>query len=179
MESMNQGPETLFEQAVPVACGNSWESLEETLPGNDRARFCGDCERSVHNLSQMTPEEVDALLKTGKRLCVVLEAPSNNPWQLTASLFRLPMRYAALFLMVMLAAQSLMNQAWAEAAQKQTNEPVAKECSTLMYKPMLPSPDEVCLDEHGKQIKSGEWMSEFYKNLKKNEAKPVKKPKGT
>ena len=59
-----------FLERVEVAapCHADWEKME----GDERARFCQDCKLSVYNLSDMSKEAAESLLKAyeGKRLCV-------------------------------------------------------------------------------------------------------------
>ncbi|MBI3857781.1 MAG: hypothetical protein HY293_19030, partial [Planctomycetes bacterium] len=53
----------------------SWESL----PGNDRIRFCGQCRLNVYNLAILTPREVEAIVrKTKGRLCGRLYVREDN-----------------------------------------------------------------------------------------------------
>jgi hypothetical protein len=51
---------------VSRPCSADWESMA----GNDRMRFCTECEKHVFNLSQMTPREIKSLvLETGGKFC--------------------------------------------------------------------------------------------------------------
>jgi hypothetical protein len=58
-----------FLETIEIAtpCGADWSAMK----GDDRARFCGLCRLNVYNLSGMTREEAEALVreKEGK-LCV-------------------------------------------------------------------------------------------------------------
>jgi len=48
-------------------CPKQWEDME----GNDTKRFCGDCQKHVHNLSAMTRKEIDILEKAAScHMCV-------------------------------------------------------------------------------------------------------------
>lgn len=52
---------------VASPCSADWE----LMIGNDRRRFCGQCELNVYNLSDMTTSEaVDLINRTEGRLCV-------------------------------------------------------------------------------------------------------------
>jgi len=52
---------------VVSSCPKQWEEMEGTV----EKRFCGDCQKHVHNLSAMTRREVDELQKaTACHLCV-------------------------------------------------------------------------------------------------------------
>jgi len=57
--------------AVSIAspCSARWEEMV----GDDRARFCGKCEKNVYNLSALTREEAEAVLRAKEgELCVRL-----------------------------------------------------------------------------------------------------------
>lgn len=48
-------------------CSESWAEMV----GNDKVRFCSHCQKSVHNLSEMTRQEaLDLAFKSNGRLCV-------------------------------------------------------------------------------------------------------------
>jgi len=51
---------------VPMACGMDWEAMSSKAAaagGNDDpARFCGECQKHVHDLSAMTKSEAQTLL---------------------------------------------------------------------------------------------------------------------
>ena len=52
---------------VASPCPTDWDSMY----GDDRKRFCGDCKLNVYNLSGMTREEAEALIMNAEgRLCV-------------------------------------------------------------------------------------------------------------
>ena len=52
---------------VKSPCSSSWDAMI----GNDQVRFCEHCSLRVHNISQLTPKRVRALMaKTHGRLCV-------------------------------------------------------------------------------------------------------------
>lgn len=46
---------------VPSPCTVPWMSMS----GNDRVRFCGQCQKNVYNLSAMTATEAENLLQVG------------------------------------------------------------------------------------------------------------------
>lgn len=53
--------------AVASPCHERWEDMQ----GDDKRRFCGRCEKHVHNLSAMPPDEAEALLtESDLRVCV-------------------------------------------------------------------------------------------------------------
>jgi len=52
---------------IPSPCPRQWEELH----GNSRQRFCGQCQKTVHNLSGMNQQDRAQLLRTtGDRVCV-------------------------------------------------------------------------------------------------------------
>src|SRR5215211_3467705 len=52
---------------IASPCNADWDEMI----GNDRARFCGQCNLNVYNLSSMTREEAELLIgRTEGRLCV-------------------------------------------------------------------------------------------------------------
>lgn len=52
---------------VAAPCGEDWNEMR----GSNEIRFCSHCERSVHNLSQMTRRDAERLVaKSQGRLCV-------------------------------------------------------------------------------------------------------------
>ena len=53
---------------IPVPCEAKWEDMA----GDDRMRFCRLCRLHVHDLSEMTRREAEALLSGGGRVCVQL-----------------------------------------------------------------------------------------------------------
>jgi hypothetical protein len=46
----------------------------DEMPGDERTRFCGSCQRDVHDVSRLTRDQVETLLRAhdGARLCVRL-----------------------------------------------------------------------------------------------------------
>ena len=64
---MRQLTDPLAEVKVASPCPADWE----TMIGNDRVRFCGQCELNVYNLSAMSRSEAESLIaRTEGRLCV-------------------------------------------------------------------------------------------------------------
>lgn len=57
-----------FLDAVDVKspCSESWDEMF----GNDEVRFCSHCAKDVHNLSAMTRQKAEEILKSNKSLCV-------------------------------------------------------------------------------------------------------------
>lgn len=52
---------------VAAPCHESWEAM----PGSEQVRSCARCQHKVYNLSELTANEAEALLKTTEgRLCV-------------------------------------------------------------------------------------------------------------
>lgn len=53
---------------ISTPCEMRWEDMT----GDTRVRHCGACRLSVHNLSELTTPEVEALLQPGGSVCVRL-----------------------------------------------------------------------------------------------------------
>src|SRR5258708_36208825 len=45
--------------SIAAPCSANWDSM----PGSDRVRHCGQCNKNVYNLSEMTRREAEALLR--------------------------------------------------------------------------------------------------------------------
>jgi|GEM_PF-748714 len=64
--------------SLPIAspCHESWDAMH----GDDARRFCGSCQKDVHNLSAMAHAEAQALLreKSGEHLCVRYSSESDG-----------------------------------------------------------------------------------------------------
>ncbi|HEX7317962.1 MAG TPA: ankyrin repeat domain-containing protein [Pyrinomonadaceae bacterium] len=62
---------------VSEPCSVEWGSMS----GDVRSRFCAQCQRHVHTLSEVTPvEALDLVLRSGGRLCMRIERdPSGVP----------------------------------------------------------------------------------------------------
>jgi hypothetical protein len=59
-EAIYMDAEQLLSQIViPTPCPMDWNLME----GNDRVRFCGQCHKSVYNLSTMTSQEAADLIR--------------------------------------------------------------------------------------------------------------------
>lgn len=59
---------------LAYACPLRWEKLV----GGERQRYCGQCERHVHNLSAMTRPEAERLLASGVPVCVRVEVDAQG-----------------------------------------------------------------------------------------------------
>jgi hypothetical protein len=60
---------SLADLRIANPCPASWSRME----GDDRVRFCAQCEKSVYNLSAMTMRDAEALIREKEgRLCVRL-----------------------------------------------------------------------------------------------------------
>jgi hypothetical protein len=57
---------TLDDLRIPTPCTQNWDEMA----GDDRARFCGICQKHVHNLSEYTREEADWLLSGDRLPCL-------------------------------------------------------------------------------------------------------------
>ena len=62
-------PVVLEDIRIAAPCSADWDDMA----GDERVRFCGKCEKNVYNLSAMTREEGEALVRQKEgRLCVRL-----------------------------------------------------------------------------------------------------------
>lgn len=61
---------------IDSPCHESWEAMD----GDEERRFCGVCQKHVHNLSAMRHDEAQALLKqsAGEHLCVRYSAETDG-----------------------------------------------------------------------------------------------------
>lgn len=60
---------------VASPCNVSWDAMK----GDDRVRFCGQCEKNVFNLSSMTRDEAEALIiATQGKICVRMYRRSDG-----------------------------------------------------------------------------------------------------
>jgi hypothetical protein len=54
---------------IASPCSASWEDMA----GDERARFCGDCERNVYNVAELSRAETESLIqRTEGRVCLRL-----------------------------------------------------------------------------------------------------------
>src|SRR5262245_46538856 len=66
---MGRGKVSLEMVGVASPCTADWDAMR----GDDRVRFCGECNLHVYNLSGMTREEAEGLVSRREgRLCVRL-----------------------------------------------------------------------------------------------------------
>ncbi len=57
----------LYNIKIASPCSANWD----TMYGNERKRFCGDCKLNVYNISGMTLKEAESLLERSEgRLCM-------------------------------------------------------------------------------------------------------------
>ncbi|MCB9397994.1 MAG: ankyrin repeat domain-containing protein [Acidobacteria bacterium] len=78
------------------ACNENWFQMQ----GNDRVRFCSHCAKHVHNLDQMTPENIQAITQSlNGPVCVRMVLPPLPRQQLTKSGSKLPKLLAGSWLL--------------------------------------------------------------------------------
>ena len=64
---MSQFKSNLDQVRIAAPCTADWE----TMFGDERVRFCGQCQLNVYNLSEMSREEAERFIsQTERRLCV-------------------------------------------------------------------------------------------------------------
>lgn len=51
---------------IPEPCSEDWEGMTP----QQRGRFCGACQKKVHDLSAMSESDAQALLQSGQDICV-------------------------------------------------------------------------------------------------------------
>ena len=67
VENMRRFSNSLDNVSVAAPCPADWDAMI----GDDRVRFCSQCELNVYNLSAMSPREAESLIaRTEGRLCV-------------------------------------------------------------------------------------------------------------
>src|SRR6267142_5668090 len=55
--------------SIAAPCSADWDSM----PGSDRVRHCGQCNKNVYNLSEMTRRQAEALIREKEgQLCARL-----------------------------------------------------------------------------------------------------------
>ena len=59
---------------IDTPCNQDWK----TMDGDAKSRFCSACQKSVHNLSAMSKQQAQSVLKTVKDPCVRYEKDANN-----------------------------------------------------------------------------------------------------
>lgn len=94
---------------IEEPCHQDWEQMR----GDERRRFCAQCDKHVHNLSAMTKAQAQALLERDPELCVIYQydeheelvfAPEPTRQQLQLQGARKLLAAAALAVPMMLAA---------------------------------------------------------------------------
>src|SRR5947209_3713165 len=85
--------------SVAAPCPASWEGMA----GDDRVRSCGECKQKVYNLSRMTREEAEELLRSEGKLCVRFYRRHDGTVMTAdcpAGLLAVPRRLTGAFLLV-------------------------------------------------------------------------------
>jgi hypothetical protein len=72
---MFKGEISLNKVQINQPCSTAWESMA----GDDRSRFCSECDKIVYNLSAMTRREAEALVREADgKLCARLVRDTNG-----------------------------------------------------------------------------------------------------
>lgn len=67
--------EKLSRLAIGSPCSTAWDGMQ----GDERRRYCRECERQVHDLGQMTPREIAALIEASRgHLCARITRDSHG-----------------------------------------------------------------------------------------------------
>lgn len=59
---------------IEAPCPKDWEQME----GTDARRFCDHCQMQVHNFSELHPEEIQAVMISGERVCARMTRRSDG-----------------------------------------------------------------------------------------------------
>ncbi len=87
---------------IGTPCQTDWDAMR----GDDRVRYCGQCDKQVYNLSQMTRQQAEALiLKTNGKMCARFERRADGGIVTTDESLALP-RFKARFLRIASATMS-------------------------------------------------------------------------
>ena len=102
---------------IPSPCSADWS----TMAGDDRKRFCTQCQKHVHDLSAMTEPQARAVLAQ-PRVCVRYTARADGQVQFRPASRRALLQRGAL-------AAGLLAVSLPAAAAMSTAEPAATSCS--------------------------------------------------
>ena len=70
---LNQAADALDMVEIPIPCDVPWNGM----PGDERVRHCGQCKQNVYNVSELTREEANRLLRA--RACLrIYRRPDNT-----------------------------------------------------------------------------------------------------
>jgi Carboxypeptidase regulatory-like domain len=109
---------------IGTPCQTDWEAMR----GDDRVRFCGQCEKHVYNLSQMSRQQAESLIrKTNGKLCARFERRADGGIVTTERTVPLP-RFNFRFLRIASATMSAaLSLAPTVAAKTSKNLPVLQQ----------------------------------------------------
>jgi hypothetical protein len=112
---------------IGTPCQTDWQAMR----GDDRVRFCGQCEKHVYNLSQMTRQQAERLIrKTNGNLCARFERRADGGIVTTEEVLPLP-RFNVRFLRIASATMSAaLSLAPTAAAKTSKNLPVLQQQAT-------------------------------------------------
>ncbi len=75
MTTTTKLPVLLDNVRIATPCSADWDDMA----GDERVRFCGKCEKNVYNLSAMTRDQAEALLRAKEgRMCVRIYQRSDG-----------------------------------------------------------------------------------------------------
>lgn len=100
---------------IPSPCSADWDSMI----GNERLRFCSNCNRNVHNLLEMTPKEIIRLIiNSDGRLCArYYQGTDSNIQSATPTLHQIGRRASRIAAGAFSAVLSLSANAAAQTSQ--------------------------------------------------------------
>jgi hypothetical protein len=121
---MKPASSVLANLRIATPCPMGWEQMT----GNDRVRFCDQCQLNVFNLSELTPTEVEELIASSEgRICGRLYRRADGtvltkdcPVGLRALRKRVSMKVAAMFAAIVGLSSSVLGQQPATDDSKNT-----------------------------------------------------------
>lgn len=60
---------------IPKACYKKWNDLY----GNDQVKYCALCKKKVHNLTQLSANQIQEIVKLERKVCGMIHLNQNHP----------------------------------------------------------------------------------------------------
>jgi hypothetical protein len=115
-------------------CDQDWSAMT----GDDKCRFCSQCQLHVHNLSAMTPDEQGVVMELPGRKCVAMVQNAkaievrSGTWLLIHRMTR-PLRAVAALVAIVL---PLGISSCASPRASSQSSPPAESCATTNFQPL-------------------------------------------
>jgi len=72
-------PKALEDLSIATPCKAAWSDMTQLTAGDERIRFCGQCEKNVYNVVAMTRVEADQLIREKEGdLCIRLHKRADG-----------------------------------------------------------------------------------------------------